>query len=203
MASADVLVTGFGAFLQHQDNPAARVARALDGQEHERWRFHALAPLPVEYGRAAELALAAAASVGARAVVALGLAAEARALRVETRARREASSTAPDMAGVQRAGQPAISGGPSALTAGPDVGALVERLRAVGLPAERSEDAGGYVCNDLLYRLLHAAARGDGPRAVCFIHLPPRADQWPRLAQGLMQAVVAWLGPVGSLPQSC
>ncbi|HHH31339.1 MAG TPA: hypothetical protein ENK57_23740 [Polyangiaceae bacterium] len=52
-----------------------------------------------------------------------------------------------------------------------------------------SEHAGGYVCNELYYRLLHTG------RPSLFIHVPDDID--PRrlaapLALGIARAVIAW-----------
>jgi pyroglutamyl-peptidase len=48
----------------------------------------------------------------------------------------------------------------------------VTRLRRRGLPARISRDAGGYLCNALLYHSLEIARRSSLPSRTGFIHLP-------------------------------
>ena len=49
---------------------------------------------------------------------------------------------------------------------------LVAAVRAAGLAAARSGDAGSYLCNYLCWRAGEAAARAGGPRLVAFVHVP-------------------------------
>ena len=49
---------------------------------------------------------------------------------------------------------------------------IVARLRQRGLPASLSRDAGGYLCNALLYRSGELARRQPGPVRAGFVHLP-------------------------------
>ena len=52
---------------------------------------------------------------------------------------------------------------------------IVEGVKNVGLPAEVSYSAGAYVCNDVLYTLLHHYAGTDVK--VGFIHVPYLPEQ--------------------------
>ena len=62
--------------------------------------------------------------------------------------------------------------GPEYLPSPLPVAHIVERLRRRGIPAMISRDAGGYLCNALLYRTLDTTRRAaDAPR-VGFVHLP-------------------------------
>jgi pyroglutamyl-peptidase len=178
-----VLVTGFGPFLSHERNPSEALARALDGVEAAGVVFVGHAPLPVEYGRAAEEALAAARRAGAEAIAALGLAAGTPHLRVEIVGRNQATAAAPDAAGAVRAGLPAEPGGPAARRTDVAVEDVVAYLQAAGFAAVASDDAGGYVCNDLYYRLLGAGL------PVVFVHVPEDADALPGLGTALAEAL--------------
>jgi pyroglutamyl-peptidase len=188
-----VLVTGFAPFGGHAENPSTAVARALDGVEVEGIRFVALAPLPVRYAEAAALALTTAHALGADAIVALGLAAATTHVRVERRAHNRATAPEPDAAGRVCASEDAEPGGAASLATALDTDAIVCRLGAAGLACAPSDDAGGYVCNDLYYRLLTASARGDGPAHVLFVHVPSDADQLAALPGALAAAVAAAL----------
>ena len=53
--------------------------------------------------------------------------------------------------------------------------AMEEAIRAAGLPATVSNSAGAFVCNDVLYTLLHRYAGTDVK--VGFIHVPYLPEQ--------------------------
>jgi pyroglutamyl-peptidase len=183
-----VLVSGFGPFLTHDENPSELLARRLDGTKRVDLRFVACAPLPVAYGIAAELTLRRADELRAVAVLALGLAANTLHVRVERHAHNRRSAVDADTDGVLGGDRPVLTDGPPRLSAEIGAFAVLDVLRAAGLDAEASEDAGGYVCNDLYYHLLHA-----GRRAL-FVHLPSDAARWEALPAALADGVAAWLG---------
>jgi pyroglutamyl-peptidase len=184
-----VLVTGFGPFGPHASNPSTDVAHALHGAEHEGVYFVAFAPLPVLYAEAATAACTAARHLGADAILALGLAATTTQVRVERRARNQATAAAADAAGRSCAGVLAEAGGEPALLTSLDADAIARDLVAAGLECVPSDDAGGYVCNDLYYRLLAAARRGEAPSRILFVHLPENAAEQSALPEALARAV--------------
>lgn len=75
----------------------------------------------------------------------------------------------PDNAGYQPTDVPVIPDGPDTLTSTLPNGKLVEAIRERGVPAELSDNAGSYVCNCLLYRMLFYNG-GEVPTG--FIHVP-------------------------------
>lgn len=183
-----VLITGFGPFLDHRQNPSDRLARALDDRYAGPARLKACSPLPVELGRAAQRALRAVEHHNACAVVAFGLAAGARRIRLERRALNRSDSRAPDNAGVVGAGRAVIPGAPFVRRATIPLEPIRAALWARSIASETSDDAGGYVCNDLYYRLLHAGV------PALFVHVPHDV-QVERVAaplsQGIGRAVIA------------
>ena len=60
--------------------------------------------------------------------------------------------------------------GPAAYASTLPVDAIVEALRARGLPAEVSRDAGGFLCNHVFYVLMQSLKPG---RCGGFVHVPP------------------------------
>ncbi len=188
-----VLVTGFAPFGGHTENPSTAIAKALDGLTHGAVTFVALAPVPVRYAEAARAVLDEARATGADAIVAFGLAASTSHVRVERRAHNHARSAEPDAAGRVCADQEAEPGGMLALTTPFDTEAVVAALRDAGLACAPSDDAGGYVCNDLYYRLLAAARRGEGPAHVLFVHVPSDADRLAPLPDALARALASAL----------
>ena len=80
----------------------------------------------------------------------------------------------PDNAGQQPVDAPIVPGGPAAYFATVPVKDMVRAIREAGVPSELSNSAGTYVCNHLLYCVLHHA--GPGVRAG-FIHVPCIPEQ--------------------------
>lgn len=116
-----------------------------------------------------------------RIVLGLGLAGGAPALRVETFAINAVHLGVADNDGAAPLGAEALRPGePDSLRATWDAPAVVERLRAAGLPARLSFHAGTHLCNATLYAMLAALLRADGAgrRTLCgFLHLPYLPDQ--------------------------
>ena len=141
------------------------------------------------------------------ATLALGLASRASHVRLERLARNRSSATDPDARGVRGEGRAVHPGGPEVLACPLPLEALGEVLARAGFSWSVSEDAGGYVCNDLYYRLLHAHHLGrtlregapgagkTGPHAsappTVFVHVPPDAHRMPGLARALAEGMVA------------
>jgi pyroglutamyl-peptidase len=181
-----ILVTGFGSFRGIVDNPSDRLARAIGALAIDGAAIFVESPLPVEYEHAAARALERARHDEVDAVLALGLARRATSLRVEAIGRRDATSNEPDEAGSV---SPASLPGPAAISSSVDVTAMIEALASRGVDAERSEDAGGYVCNDLYYRLLHARTV-----QVLFVHVPDLPEDLDELARSIAESFIDTLG---------
>lgn len=86
---------------------------------------------------------------------------------------REASI--PDNAGNQPQAEPVVANAPAAYFATVPVRDMVQHIKEKELPASLSYSAGAYVCNDVLYSLLHRYA---GTQTLCgFIHVPYLPEQ--------------------------
>lgn len=81
----------------------------------------------------------------------------------------------PDNAGNQPRGEFVAEGGPAAYFATVPVMAMADAICAAGLPGTVSNSAGAFVCNDVLYTLLHHYAGTDVK--VGFIHVPWLPEQ--------------------------
>ena len=78
----------------------------------------------------------------------------------------------PDADGKQRIDLPVIQGGPQAYFSTLPTRKFYEEIAAQNIPAELSLSAGAYLCNFLLYSLLHLSETGPHKFRTCFIHLP-------------------------------
>lgn len=163
-----ILVSGFLPFGKDARNPSGEIARRLDGESIRDVRIESIV-LPVERRRAFPETLAALERLRPEAVIGLGLASSSAVIRVERLARNVDDYPEPDMAGEQPRDEPIVPGGATTLSTNVATDALANAIRASGVPAAVSEDAGSYLCNHLFYRLLRHAG---GVTQIGFLHVP-------------------------------
>ena len=124
--------------------------------------------LPVSFRSAPRLALEAAGRLHPEAIVCLGQAAGRDAVTPERVAVNLMDAAIPDNDGFQPVDEPVIPNAPAAYFSTLPVKAMVEAMQRVGVPARLSDTAGTYVCNALMYAILHQTK--DVPCG--FIHVP-------------------------------
>lgn len=168
-----LLFTGFEPFGGETVNPAWEAVQRLPGHIGA-WKLTKL-QVPTVFGSAAECVLSRAQTLLPDAVVCVGQAGGRRAVTPELVAINLQYASIADNRGQQPQDVPCIPGAPSAYFSTLPVRRMAEAIRAAGLPGELSYSAGSFVCNDLLFRLLH---RYDGTQTrVCFIHVPYLPEQ--------------------------
>jgi pyroglutamyl-peptidase len=167
-----ILVTGFEPFDGADDNPSARVADALkDGVTI----FSEVLPVS-----AARLPLALAGAIDRirpDVVLGLGEARGATAVRVEQIAINRLNFRTPDNDGVCLTETVILLGGPVAYLTTLPVAEMLNAIRVTGAACERSNDAGSYICNQMMYLAIHWAAAQPSSRQAGFIHLPSMPTQ--------------------------
>ncbi|MSO67826.1 MAG: pyroglutamyl-peptidase I [Pseudolabrys sp.] len=114
------------------------------------------------------------------ALLMFGLAPRTRTLRIETRAR-NTLALLPDASGASLKRGAIAPGRPAALAMPAPARRLLAAIRATGVPAVLSRDAGHYLCNYLCWRAADAATKKGGPRLAAFVHVPniPRGARRP------------------------
>ena len=172
-----ILVTAFEPFGGEALNPTEllleRLPDAIGGYAiHKRL-------LPVEFARARELAIAEYDLVNPAAVIMLGEAGGRRAITPETRSENVMNAVSgeesyPDNAGFAPDRQPIVEGGPETLPSTLPIDRIIEAVNAAGVPCERSDNVGQFVCNTVMYSLLEHD-RGAVPTG--FIHVPYIPEQ--------------------------
>ena len=172
MEPKTLLITGFEPFGAENRNPSWEAVKALPDRIGE-WTLHKLL-LPVEFGRAADLAIHAAADCRADAILCVGLAAGRTAVTPEAIGVNVRDASIPDNAGQKPAGEPVDPHGPAAYFSTLPTREMTAAIAHAGIPAKRSYTAGTYVCNDLLYSLLHRFAGADV--RIAFVHIPSEKD---------------------------
>ncbi|HEY8129085.1 MAG TPA: pyroglutamyl-peptidase I [Hyphomicrobium sp.] len=194
-----VLLTGFGPFPGIPSNVSADLVRKVARLARRALpEFHfAVAVLPTEWMRAPRLV--AALHMRYRPMLALhfGVASGAESIRLEMEGR-NFCRPALDAAGALPSASVLCEDGPSARHATIAVKAIAKELNARGYPAFISDDAGGYLCNAVLYHsLAHAEARGGCQ--VGFVHIPPDLSEPSRMAeaiQGALEIIKIALEPI-------
>lgn len=189
-----ILLSGFEPFDGAASNSSWEAVRLVE-RDWAGAASLATVELPVEFGTAWERLDAAIQHHSPDLVIATGLADGRTAITPERIAINLEDARIPDNAGAQPRELPVEVEGPAAYFTGLPVTAIVEAIRAAGIPAEVSLSAGAYVCNDLMYRLMHAVAGRHHGLLAGFIHVPA-ADAMPveTIARGLTIAVETTLG---------
>ena len=165
-----ILVTGFECFGGEKINPSweicQRLPREIAGARIE------TCLVPCEFRRAIEVAAEAIERHRPAFVISLGQAGGRSRIGLERVAINVDDARIPDNAGAQPVDEPIAANGPPAYFATIPVKAMARAVRAAGVPAEVSNSAGTYVCNHVMYGVLHfLAASGNRARAG-FIHVP-------------------------------
>ncbi len=83
----------------------------------------------------------------------------------------------PDNEGNQPIDTPVVPQGPSAYFSTLPIKAMVSHIRSKGIPVSISNTAGTFVCNHLMYGVLHFIARENLPVRCGFIHVPFLPEQ--------------------------
>lgn len=162
-----VLVTGFEPFGDDRENASERaVALLADTWDVTGVRL-VTTILPVSFAEARRALDRAVAEHAPDAVVAVGEAGGRTAVTPETTARNLDDARIPDNTGGQPRDRVIDRGGPETLPTRLDAAALVRACRADGIPAELSDDAGGFVCNHVFHHLLSGTGVPAG-----FVHVP-------------------------------
>lgn len=168
-----LLITGFDPFGGATVNPSWEAVKELPAQVGE-WKLCKL-EIPTVFGLAAETVLEKAEEIGAAAILCVGQAGGRTSVTPERIGINMRTARIPDNQGNAPQEQPVIPGGPDGLFATVDVAAMAQGIRDAGLPGAVSNTAGTFVCNDVLYTLLHRC-RETGVK-VGFIHVPYLPEQ--------------------------
>ena len=180
-----ILLTGFDPFGGDTVNPSWQVAQALHGQRLGGHRVVS-AQLPTAFGQSLHRLAALMAAHEPALVVCLGQAGGRAALSIERVGININDARIADNAGAQPIDTPVVPGGPAAYFASLPIKAMLQGVQRAGVPCEVSQTAGTFVCNHVLYGLMHLlAGRGAGAMGVRggFIHVPWLPEQGrPHLA---------------------
>lgn len=163
-----LLITGFDPFGGERINPSWEAVKLLPDQIGN-WKLLKM-EIPTIFGTAAEQVIAVAEEAHADAVISVGQAGGRSAVTPEVIGINLREARIPDNAGNRHTNVPVVPEGPAAYFSTVPVREMVNAIASAGIPAALSFSAGAFVCNDVLYRVLHHFD-GTSTRAG-FIHVP-------------------------------
>ena len=167
-----VLLTGFDPFGGDAVNPSWLAVERLRGEILAGHRIET-AQLPTAFERAPRALRAAIRRHRPALVLCIGQAGGRSAISFERVAINVIDARIPDNDGTQPVDAPVAKGGPVAYFSTLPIKSLSAALLAAGIPAEISQTAGTFVCNQVFYALMRSLARLPTPRPRGgFVHVP-------------------------------
>jgi pyroglutamyl-peptidase len=172
----ELLITGFEPFGGSKVNPSERVIRALKGHAPVSVTLTTLL-LPVDRHTGPEKLLQALRSRRPDAVLCLGEASGRAAVSIERIAINLLDFRIPDNSGLQLVDERIVPDGPAGYFSTLPVREIFKSIQNAGIPAEISLSAGAFLCNQIMYELLHFLASSKWEIPAGFIHLPALPEQ--------------------------
>ncbi|MFT5369285.1 MAG: pyroglutamyl-peptidase [Candidatus Latescibacterota bacterium] len=168
IAMPKILLTGFEPWDHWSHNPSGDIAMALNGEMIGGCDIVS-AILPVVHGEDIAIVKPLIAAHKPLAVVSLGLHGSASVLHIER--------VAVNLKMVGGADHPVVDGGPDAYFATLPTRQMVMAIEDVAhVPAKLTYSAGTFLCNHIMYRVLHHVFVSGLDVKSGFIHLPPTPD---------------------------
>ena len=174
-----ILMTAFDPFGGSTLNPAEQALSLVcppDGVELRKLT------VPTVFGRSTEMAVEAIDEFCPDCVVCVGQAAGRRGITPERAAINVRDARIADNAGNKPVDEPIEKGGDAAYFSTLPIKLMVRKISEKGIPASVSNTAGTFVCNDLMYGVLHAV-KGKKIRAG-FVHVPCIPEQLASFPEG-------------------
>ena len=168
-----LLITGFDPFDGATVNPSWEAVKLLPERigEYELYKLQ----IPTVFGLAPRTVLDQAAEIQPDVIISVGQAGTRKAVTPERIGINVRDARITDNAGISPKDEAIVPGGPDGLFSTLPVKAMIDAITEAGLPGAVSNTAGTFVCNDVLYSLLHHYA---GTHVRCgFIHVPWLPEQ--------------------------
>lgn len=165
-----LLLTGFRPFLDYPVNPTMRIVEELDGKEIGNYRVVGRI-LSVDFSQSGKELLSHYKEVQPAAVISLGLAGGRYKLTPE-RIAINCSDGDQDNTGRKPVDERITETGTDGLFSTLPIRKMVSELNEKGYPAEISNTAGTYLCNNVMYTMLHHIQQQNVAVPSGFIHVP-------------------------------
>jgi len=165
-----VIITGFDPFGGEKINPAYEAVKLLPDQVGEHMIIKK--EIPTVFGKSLAAIEAAIHEYQPDIVICVGQAGGHFAITLERVAINQDDASIPDNEGNQPIDEPIHVGGVPAYFSTLPIKAIVSRIKANGIPASVSNTAGTFVCNHVMYGLLHLMNEKFPNICGGFIHVP-------------------------------
>jgi pyroglutamyl-peptidase len=165
-----VLITGFTPFGGERTNPSWQLVKALP-ESIAGYRIEKLL-IPTEFGKAITVTTKAISTLKPDIVLCFGQAGGRSRMSVERVAINVDDAHIADNAGQQIIDRAIRADGPAAYFCTVPIKAMAAAINKVGVPAEISNTAGTFVCNHLIYGVLHHITENAMQTRAGFIHVP-------------------------------
>jgi len=170
-----ILVTGFEPFGGETINPSWEVVKQLEGMIIDDCRV-VTRQLPCVFGESLTVLNAAIDELNPAVVIAVGQAGGRVDITVERVGINVDDARIPDNRGQQPIDVAIVPDGPAAWFSSLPIKAMVVAMREKGIPASVSQTAGTFVCNHVMYGLLHKIGENAEMKGG-FIHIPYLPEQ--------------------------
>jgi pyroglutamyl-peptidase len=193
-----VLITGFAPFGGESINPSWEAVHQLEGMTVGTDKSHVIhtKELPCEFDNALDVLYKAIDKYHPSAILCVGQAGGRAAISIERIAINVNDARIADNIGQKPIDTPVIAGAPDAYFAKLPIKRMHAALIKHGIPAEISNTAGTYVCNHVMYGLLHYLKNHQLSCPAGFIHIPYLPSQAvnhpgaPSMSQDMVQSAL-------------
>ncbi|WP_019415568.1 pyroglutamyl-peptidase I [Paenisporosarcina sp. TG20] len=165
-----LLLTGFEPFLSYTVNPTMKIVEELDGETIGDYTIQSKI-MTVDFASSGKQLLDHIKETEPDAVISLGLAGGRYKITPE-RIAINCKDGEPDNNGYSPVDEAIQEDGPPAYMSTLPIRKMVNSLIEKGYPAEISNTAGTYLCNNVMYEGLHYAAQNKSSMKSGFIHIP-------------------------------
>ncbi|MCK5388503.1 MAG: pyroglutamyl-peptidase I [Candidatus Izimaplasma sp.] len=171
----NILVTGFNAFLRNTENPTEEVLKLLPKSIYGNKITKVL--LPVVFDDCFDILLPIIEETNPDIIINLGLAGNRKAINLERVAINIKDYPYPDNNGVAPQDEFIIESGENAYLSTLPLRKIMKHIQLKNIPVEISNTAGTYVCNNLMYHVLHHISVNNLDIKAGFIHVPYMREQ--------------------------
>jgi len=184
-----ILITGFDPFGGEKLNPAYEAVKLLPDTIATADIIKA--ELPTVFGKCAKILEGLIEKYQPNAVICVGQAGGRSGISIEKVAINFADAIIADNENQQLTDEPIIKDGATAYFSNLPIKSMVKNIKEHGIPANISYTAGTFVCNDIMYRLLHMIEHKYPKMLGGFIHVPFDTAQTATKADGTPSMPIA------------
>ncbi len=171
----NILISGFGSFHDHEENPTEEILKLLPKSIYGNKLYKIL--LPVVFDECFNILLPVIKDCMPDIIINLGLAGGRNAINLERVAINVSDSTYSDNSGNSPTNEVIIESGNNAYFSTLPLRKIVESIERKNNPVAISNTAGTYVCNNLMYHVLHYIHTNNLDIKAGFIHVPYMTKQ--------------------------